>query len=578
MDASENNAGSSSYNFLWAITGSIRVESKCDFFNETLNLGEKLKNVFDNAPKKSNATNFDFMNLQDLGKSLKLNFPDVKGPWYELPYERSKILNFTDGDEVIKKGLDDRDAKLVSRTGNKENPIFNEWAVAREDGKLEGQGKETTPYGPRECVVAEYDLLLLLGRQRSILFDREMAPMLFNVCMPFGKLIPAVKNGNEQIPDSCFLVVPIISFTAKPKNKAFSFRNALSISLLLVPVNKDFNGKQEVLDSKMHETIAREIPHFELTGCPLKDFLDLTNQEKPISIVDLLNSVSKKITEILTTEILTTEREMKVENQLSKSTYVTHGVLLQSLNPTAIHDIYKNFIQKYVPDDYRDTPFYRELKGILIPHLNNEDKENADVTNLKSMLIADEARLMSGGLIFFNRLGSVLTSLYPTSEEVKLNFTMALYWSISTSLLNAMIHSLHQQLGEAENQKYKKLMDLETEFFKDIDEYYDLDFNWAPFKEKYEKIRKIDGVDRDFQMVKGKLGALKTNIVLGKQVSLDNNIFILTAFSIVIALGAIITEILVGKDMAAPKAVVNHIDHSHYCYCWSFYCLHYRQN
>ncbi len=104
------------------------------------------------------------------------------------------------------------------------------------------------------------------------------------------------------------------------------------------------------------------------------------------------------------------------------------------------------------------------------------------------MLIADEARLMSGGLIFFNRLGSVLTSLYPTSEEVKLNFTMALYWSISTSLLNAMIHSLHQQLGEAENQKYKKLMDLETEFFKDIDEYYDLDFNWAPFKEKYEKI------------------------------------------------------------------------------------------
>ncbi len=43
-------------------------------------------------------------------------------------------------------------------------------------------------------------------------------------------------------------------------------------------------------------------------------------------------------------------------------------------------------------------------------------------------------------------------------------------------------------------------------------------------------------------MVKGKLGALKTNIVLGKQISLDNNIFILTAFSIVIASSELLSQ------------------------------------
>lgn len=117
----------------------------------------------------------------------------------------------------------------------------------------------------------------------------------------------------------------------------------------------------------------------------------------------------------------------------------------------------------------------------------------------------------------------------------------------SISLLDAMIHSFYRKLESSEKHKVEVLTELETEFMEDIDEFYDLDINSSLYKEEYENMRRIDGVDRDFLMLTEKLNALKTNVVTNASLELtkaqgkvNESIRRLTQISIAVAIAALV--------------------------------------
>lgn len=547
------------YNLLWAITGSVRVESenvsrtdcrRCLLFDseENLDLNKRLKSCLgEEALKKNNLDKFQLKDLRQIAKSI--DYDNEKSPenknandksklsdfQYSVPYETSKILNFKDmSEEEIKNYWQSEWIKLRSRGYSKGNIIFNEWAITSQNewpNENADEKKQDKPHNDwNECDKATYNLILLLGLRRSILFTFEMAPRIFNICLPFGKL-ERQKNKDEDshTKASHFLVTPVILLTAKEKTEPENsyFRNTLSVSLLLVPVNETFNEKQNVSAKEMYEIYKRT--KFKMTDSPLKNFLSLGNLDN-ISAEDLLERTCRKIVSIAE---ITMNDDRQISNQLSKSTHITQCVLTQSLNDEQIEKFHRNAvsIQKKVVN------LHDELRSIVTPWLFYGKQH--DVVDFKRMTITDKARLGSSGTItVFHRGDSRVVSLMPYMTEnfpknsLKWMFAWVLYMSMSMSLLDVMIHSFYRKLESSEKHKAEVLMQLENEFIEDIDEFYDLDIIAPIYKEEYEKLRKIDGVNQDFQIVKDKMNALKTNVVLKEQGEISKRILDFTKVSV----------------------------------------------
>ena len=203
-------------------------------------------------------------------------------------------------------------------------------------------------------------------------------------------------------------------------------------------------------------------------------------------------------------------------------------------------------------NEQRTINLHDELRSIITP--SNFYKKWPDVIDFKKLVITNDSRLGSSGSIsLFNKGDSKIFNFTQDKDEnfpkfsFKWGFVYLLYMGISISVLDVMIQSFYRELESSEKHKSEAIVELETEFIEDIDEFYDLDINYPYYKEEYENLRKVDGINKDFQMLKDKLNALKTNAVLEEQVKLtkeqakvDQSILRLTEISLVIALSAMI--------------------------------------
>ena len=389
-----------------------------------------------------------------------------------------------------------------------------------------------------------------------------MAPRLFNITLPFGRLEHAKKKGDElsQTKGTFFLAIPVITLTAKQKTDPESsyFRNTLSMSIILIPVNETFDEKQDTSAKEMYQINDRT--NFKLADSPLKDFLGSEGLEI-VSPKNLLERLCKKTVEIAQANL---KCENRICNQLAKSTYFTHSVLAHALSNDQVEDFYRYIGNETIkPQQSNDQTTFQEgkhgtinlhdeLRSIITP--SGFYKKYPDVIDFRKMVITNKARLGSSGSIsFFNKGDSKILNLTYNKDEnfpkfsFKWGFAYLLYMSISISVLEVMIQSFYRELESTEKHKPELLMELETKLISDIDEFYDLDIRSPYYKEEYENLRNVDGINRDFQMLKDKLNALKTNVVLEEQIKLtkeqakvDQSILRLTEISIIIALAAMI--------------------------------------
>jgi hypothetical protein len=550
------------YHLLWSVTGSITLHSNNILFDASRSdsFRERIKSCFDEVlPSEFHIKDLnefaEFTEAVKRGEKLR-TFHRANKPQaylsYKLSYSKSSILNFRDisQDSEFEKYWNANWNKLISKSiASSKELIFNEWAML---------GNHEMKRYAEDWKVA-YDLLLFLGIRRSALFRPQLALRVFNISLPVGRLKPrpikVPEDGEErkayQTEVSSFLIVPIITLNAKPGNNYF--RKSLSLSLLLIPIDESFTGTRKVS--------AHEICHingdteFELIDSPLKDFLlnfKLASQEQIQSIPELLEIVCRTVCDIINNGCDIKEQEQLWElayDQLSFSKQITQCILSPMLDNATIE---KFHLSKMSPD------FRRELRSIITPEQYFRDKsyfQFPDVVNFEKMVIIDESMIDSNYLTFFNKESSKLIGfMYNGSEHfpefsVKWLFDYEFYMSVSMSILDTMIHDFYKELVSVEHDA-EKLGNLEKEFFKDIDEFYDLDNYDSDYKEMFKKLRSVDGLERDFEELKERLQALKTNLVLDEQrkvnkeqEKINKRIEILSVISIGIAIFAIIVVI-----------------------------------
>jgi hypothetical protein len=157
------------------------------------------------------------------------------------------------------------------------------------------------------------------------------------------------------------------------------------------------------------------------------------------------------------------------------------------------------------------------------------------------MGLSDNARRDSDGLAFFNKDLSTIVSLLGKDREnvpyssFKWGFAWFLYMSISMSLARALIYSAHSKI-DSEPDEAKTLATIENSFIKGIEEFYDLDIKRSNYKEMYERMRTIDGLEKDFLILKDQISILKANLVLEEQRKVNKLIVLLTVVVVLIGI------------------------------------------
>ncbi len=194
-----------------------------------------------------------------------------------------------------------------------------------------------------------------------------------------------------------------------------------------------------------------------------------------------------------------------------------------------------------------------ELRNIISPEEILPDRikhPHPDTINFKSILVIDNAKIDSNHLSFYKKRDSMITIFKGRVNEDFPNYSMKwslfwnLYMSISLSFLHAKIASIYKKL-EKDHEESEMLCTIETDMVQDLDEFYDLDIRQPLYKEFYERMKNIDGVNRDFKMLKEKLKNLKSNALLIEEKRLNERIESLTGISVFVGIAGVLLGLFI---------------------------------
>ncbi|MDG7035350.1 MAG: hypothetical protein JRM78_03930 [Nitrososphaerota archaeon] len=537
------------YNVLFGTTISIRVQPQGPLFDPKAELDVD-ERIAKSAAELLKGSPFELRDIKNFAGALGLE-PFVELPKenqlepflrYGPPYAPAAQLDFNDSSGKRFNETWRRYFIFLLTRKAKDRPILNEWGIIGSKDRKYASGWEKYA---GDWKVA-YDLLVILGIRRSGSFTPNLALRTFNLCLPIGRLKPrdAKKDDGEGMRKqlsrvSTFLVTPIITLNMKPGNSYF--RRTISLSLVLVPVGEEFTTSRKVTAYEMAHLSDTE---FELQDSPLKEFLELLEPKSGIH-PDCLTAAQLAQALIMmfyhktrgsgADKIDGVELE-ELFNQMSVSEHNIQVLLSPSLVNKDVENFYRNSISPRLRE---------ELRSIVLPRqyfYDGTGEPFPDTVEFQRMVIADEAKADATGLDLFSRPGSNLIEFYYAQAEdfprrsIKWGLPWAIYMNIGTSVLGAMIHSFYQEI-ESKERSAKTLISVENNFIDDIEEFYDLDIIAPNYKERYEKLRDLSGMDADFRALKEKLASLKTNVVLEDQGNQDQYLVLLAIVSA--AVGAI---------------------------------------
>lgn len=556
------------YDFFWSLTESIRLSSNNVLFDKKLNdsLQDRITKSVNGIIQRQKVSKLEIKNLEEFGRLCsELPVFDKDGHAdLVLPASsdslnpREAITLFYPETELIKIFLRDLDPA-------------NEWIILGDMAKY-----------PNDWW-AVFRSLTSICSGRSGLFAQQMSSRIFNVCLPFGTLtkisdLEIIKNPeiakiltpNDSSGSSKYLLIPVITLNADPKKT--HFRNTISITLLLIPKSR-IEGKGRIFC--FNEILLTDESIFVLEDSPLRNFIvsgsrgterdneiQFVEEEKIVNnipttktysvnltrcvISDLLQAIFKIILEGIGDQSIEPSHK-ELSERFSITKHATQCVLTPTLNEKELQAFYQNKTAQSLQ---------RELNMVI------SKKHWSPILRIEEMVVVDRAHAFSNGLCFYNKQSSELTIFCSTNNEndkitpYEWAFYRFVNMSISMSLLDAMIHSFYREL-ETKEQQAEMLTRIETDLITDIDEFFDLDIKSPVYREMYQRMRKIDGVDSDFRMLKQKLGALKTNVVLDEQAKVNKRILDITGISVVIAIAAMI--IVAVPDWFADKLFVGEI-------------------
>ena len=446
-----------------------------------------------------------------------LNFHDKSSPIDEIDWKRFKT-KLTDASRKITR-------KKAKEPTESDERRYNEFFIT--SGLISQV--------PREHINTWYDIMLLFGIRREQLFVKGLSERIYNIGLPITRvqISDTSKSDGVKSSESMFLLCPIITLHRKP-NK-IQFRKTISVSLILVPISgKSKETKisgQEVFDILWDVGEPTKLKFVEKS--PLLQFLGLTNENNEFTKAELIKEIMKTILSLITENGYSKDEENNnISTQIDYSLQRVVTYFKENSEGERSHVFGNSKLGKI--DE-------RNLRMMVHPyHYFIDRREGKEVFpsifKLEDLIVTDKFRFDSSYLLFYNPRDSYLAGIhYQNFEEfpklsMKWYFFFDLYMIMEISLIKVMLHSFYKETEEHEDLQH--VIDIEKELVTDLDEFYDLDLSFTSYKDSYEKIKEIAGINESYKAVKNKLNDLKNYFSLTQQRRINLAIVTLTVFTV----------------------------------------------
>jgi hypothetical protein len=385
--------------------------------------------------------------------------------------------------------------------------------------------------GAREDYKAAFDLLLLCAYRRAALFKPEFSARLYYVCLPPARL----QSHREQ--EHTYLGVPILSLYRKPRG--LTLRKLLAVNLILVPVDKSYVrprtfGNEELQFMLRREYVGLQYPdgvELELDG-ELRTYLG-PQCSACVSVHNLLESILLGAIDRLVLEPKDRSDTLRRVFSSSRHSRIASAYLV---TPTATESEITAWNKGAI------SPIEATLRTIVTlgGAVSAEWQRSLDIRKLR---LNDDYGFDSHLAIFFNPETSCVSLLM--SEEAERFPASSVKWALPWGVigctglasLREMVSSFHHEIER--NAGLESLFQVTSEFVEDFDEFYDLDLVMYNYKGWYQRLKVLDGSERDYAKLKEKMTALNEQLSMKAQVWLAVLNLILAVVAVLAAVFAI---------------------------------------
>jgi len=527
---------------LLGIVSSIRVNSNSSLFKENDSIYDDIyKDVELYLNNKFNREKFPFESIESFtcNHIQECWLPEQKDNLLNggFSYANSSYLNFQDKLSSIDEGNWKRFETILTNSSRKITRTKTR-EPSKPDERRYNEFFITAPFItqiPREYINTWYDIMLLFGIRREQLFEKDLSERIYNIGLPITvvQISDTTKSDGIKSSESIFLLCPIITLNRKP-NK-IQFRKTISVSLVLVPImgkNKETKiSGQEVFDVLWDIGDPMKLKIAEKS--PLLQFLGFTNENKEFTKTELIKEIMKTILSIITENGYSKDEENdNISKQISISLQRVVTYFKENSEDERVH---------VFEDSKLEPTAEKNLRMMVHPYHYFIDRREGNeafqsIFKLKDLIVNDKFRFDSSHLLFYNPRDSYLSGVhYKKYEEfpklsMKWYFFFDLYMVMEISLIKVMLHSFYKETEEHEDLQH--VLDIEKELVTDLDEFYDLDLKFNSYKDSYEKIKEISGINESYNAVKNKLNDLKNYFSLTQQRRINFAIIILTVFTV----------------------------------------------
>jgi hypothetical protein len=508
------------YDGIFGTTTSVRLLTNSRLFK-----GKKDKRAYVKAQERLTdcfrAEKFEFVSICDMARRLKCSgqLPEIheEAPWqgsyreYILPYVYSALLDF---DDIAKKDWNATDEEWQTRRlyshydDQKQELLYNDWFITEEENAEKDGGL------PSEDKIA-YDIGLLLAIRRRHIFSRDFGTRLYNVVLPSCRahFDDKVAVGSEELPRE-ILVTPVITFSRKAISS--SFRRTFSVSLVVLSVSGD--ERRSLSGAALKNLFNKK---FVIEAGNLSKLLKLEAEQLEVNLHELRKSVLRFVVESIS------EEEPEWGFLWAQSHNQELGVLKTGL--ATVQEL-KDFQLGESDGSFRQV--LRETVELDRYFADEPRLPQPDTVRFEKLNVNDEEHLDSESLIFYNPqfnyfigISGIDRQMFPFTS-LKWLFLWSLYMLIGLSAVEGMMYSFYREIEEGSG--LWPLVDVENDLIVDMDELYDLDIKSSIYKTQYEKIKKIAGIEDDYNKLKDKLSAQKANENLIQQNKLNVMLIILS--------------------------------------------------
>jgi uncharacterized membrane protein len=354
--------------------------------------------------------------------------------------------------------------------------------------------------------------------------------------------MPRSENSEVQVK---FIVVPVLTLNRKPGTSRF--RRTLSVSLIFVPVASDWIGPAKASAEDLRNCFWSR--GFTLSG-PLTKFVQAVNNG---TLEDILTGIIKRIVSSLVKDSEIGKAWSAAFSQISYSRQFTLDVLAETIDADTI-------IAFLGRGSSLSAQLVEELNSLVAPLDRLAiDGDNAMPSSVdyKSLCVNDAFGIDARHLDFYNpresKLVGIMNSRWEGTRSIKWLFAWHLYMSLGLSSFESMNYHVYRKLETERG--LEALIHVESELAEEIDEYYDLEIGVPIYKNAYERLKRVAGIEEDYDRLKKKIESFKTNVVIKDQRDLTGILILLTGIILAasvyqITMNSLFSLIIVGAAIA----------------------------